>query len=67
MIVHPTWAWIERRSKKRARRHFPLPLSHRAPLTPEGWFGERASREAGAFTRRNPLCVRDRGLSLVDR
>jgi para-nitrobenzyl esterase len=47
-IVHKTWAWLEAQ-----KRHGRAPVYRfqfdRAPLTPQGWFGERDSRTAGAF------------------
>ena len=48
MIIHPTWAWIEAQKQSGRADIFRFRFD-RAPLTPEGWFGERASREAGAF------------------
>ena len=48
VIVHPTWAWIEAQKQNGRADIFRFRFD-RAPLTPEGWFGERASREAGAF------------------
>jgi para-nitrobenzyl esterase len=47
-IIHPTWAWIEAQKQSGRADIFRFRFD-RAPLTPEGWFGERASREAGAF------------------
>ena len=48
VIVYKAWAWIE--AQKRTGR---APLYRfqfdRCPLTPQGWFGERDSRSAGAF------------------
>ncbi len=47
-IIHSTWSWIEAQ-----KRHGGAPIFRfrfdRCPLTPEGWFGERSSRHAGAF------------------
>ncbi len=47
-IVHKTWGWLEaqRRSGKAPVWRFQF---ERCPLTPEGWFGERDSKTAGAF------------------
>jgi para-nitrobenzyl esterase len=57
-IAHPTWAFIAAQKQYgRAdifRFHF-----DRAPLTPEGWFGIRPSREAGAFHAGELLYVFD--------
>jgi para-nitrobenzyl esterase len=56
-IIHPTWAWIEAQKQSGAdifRFRF-----DRAPLTPQGWFGERDSREAGAFHAGELLYVFD--------
>ena len=47
-IIHPTWAWIEAQKRSGRADIFRFRFD-RAPLTPEGWFGERASGEAGAF------------------
>jgi para-nitrobenzyl esterase len=48
MIIHPTWAWIEAQKQSGGAGIFRFRFDH-APLTPGGWFGERASRDAGAF------------------
>jgi len=48
MIIHPTWAWIEAQ-KATGRADIFRFRFERAPLTPDGWFGERSSAEAGAF------------------
>jgi para-nitrobenzyl esterase len=47
-IIHSTWSWLE---AQRQTGHASLYRFRfeRAPLTPEGWFGERPSAEAGAF------------------
>ncbi len=47
-IVHKTWGWIE---AQKATGKAPLYRFQfdRCPLTPQGWFGERDSRTAGAF------------------
>jgi para-nitrobenzyl esterase len=47
-IIHPTWAWIEAQKQVGRADIFRFRFD-RAPMTPEGWFGERASRDAGAF------------------
>ena len=47
-IIHPTWAWIEAQKQTGHADIFRFRFD-RAPLTPEGWFGERSSRDAGAF------------------
>jgi para-nitrobenzyl esterase len=47
-IIHPTWAWIEAQKQNGGADIFRFRFDH-APLTPKGWFGERASRDAGAF------------------
>jgi para-nitrobenzyl esterase len=47
-IVHPTWAWIEAQKQSGRADIFRFRFD-RAPLTPQGWFGERDSRKAGAF------------------
>jgi para-nitrobenzyl esterase len=58
VIIHPTWAWIE--AQKQTGRadifHFRF---DRCPLTPQGWFGERSSRDAGAFHAGEILYVFD--------
>jgi len=48
VIIHPTWAWIEAQKQTGHADIFRFRFD-RAPLTPEGWFGERSSRDAGAF------------------
>ena len=47
-IIHPTWAWIEAQKRSGRADIFRFRFD-RAPLTPQGWFGERASHDAGAF------------------
>jgi para-nitrobenzyl esterase len=47
-IIHPTWAWIEAQKQVGRADIFRFRFD-RAPVTPEGWFGKRASRDAGAF------------------
>ena len=47
-IIHPTWAWIEAQKQSGRADIFRFRFD-RAPLTPQGWFGERDSRDAGAF------------------
>ncbi len=48
VIIHPTWAWIEAQKKGGRADIFRFRFD-RAPLTPQGWFGARSSRDAGAF------------------
>ena len=47
-IIHPTWAWIEAQKRSGRADVFRFRFD-RAPLTAQGWFGDRLSREAGAF------------------
>ena len=47
-IIHSTWAWIEAQRKTGRSPVFRFRFD-RAPLTPEGWFGARPSKAAGAF------------------
>jgi para-nitrobenzyl esterase len=47
-IAHSTWAFIEAQ-KQYGRADIFRFRFERAPLTPEGWFGDRPSRAAGAF------------------
>jgi para-nitrobenzyl esterase len=47
-IIHPTWAWIEAQKESGRAEIFRFRFD-RAPLTPQGTFGERDSRDAGAF------------------
>jgi para-nitrobenzyl esterase len=48
IIIHPTWAWIEAQKQSGRADIFRFRFD-RAPLTPQGWFGERDSKTAGAF------------------
>jgi para-nitrobenzyl esterase len=48
MIIYPTWAWIEAQKTSGRADIFRFRFD-RAPLTPQGWFGDRSSRDAGAF------------------
>ncbi len=57
-IIHPTWAWIEAQKQSGRAGIFRFRFD-RAPLTPEGWFGERPSRDAGAFHAGEILYVFD--------
>ena len=57
-IIHPTWAWIEAQKQSGRADIFRFRFD-RAPLTPQGWFGERDSREAGAFHAGELLYVFD--------
>jgi para-nitrobenzyl esterase len=47
-IIHPTWAWIEAHNSTGRAEIFRFRFE-RAPLTPDGWFGDAPSRAAGAF------------------
>ena len=47
-IIHPTWAWIEAQKRSGHADIFRFRFDQ-APVTPPGWFGERLSRDAGAF------------------
>ncbi len=47
-IVHGAWAWIAAQMATGRSEIFQFQFD-RAPLTPQGWFGQRDSREAGAF------------------
>ena len=47
-IIHPTWAWIEAQKASGQSDIFRFRFD-RAPLMPQGAFGERDSRDAGAF------------------
>jgi len=47
-IAHSTWAFIEAQKAHGTQDIFRFRFE-RAPLTPEGWFGDRPSRAAGAF------------------
>jgi para-nitrobenzyl esterase len=57
-IIHPTWAWIEAQKQNGRAPLFRFRFDH-APLPPQGWFGERDSREAGAFHAGEILYVFD--------
>jgi para-nitrobenzyl esterase len=48
VIIHSTWAWIEAQKQTGRADIFRFRFD-RAPLTPQGWFGDRDSRDAGAF------------------
>ena len=58
VIIHPTWAWIEAQKQSGRAEIFRFRFD-RAPLTPQGWFGERDSRDAGAFHAGELLYVFD--------
>jgi para-nitrobenzyl esterase len=58
VIIHPTWAWIEAQKQSGHAEIFRFRFD-RAPLTPQGWFGERDSRDAGAFHAGELLYVFD--------
>ena len=47
-IIHSTWAWLEAQRQTGRSPIFRFRFD-RAPLTPEGWFGDRPSKDAGAF------------------
>jgi para-nitrobenzyl esterase len=57
-IIHPTWAWIEAQKQSGRAAIFRFRFD-RAPLTPQGWFGERDSLGAGAFHAGELLYVFD--------
>jgi para-nitrobenzyl esterase len=57
-IIHSTWAWIETQKAHGRAEIFRFRFD-RAPLTPQGWFGERLSRDAGAFHAGEILYVFD--------
>jgi para-nitrobenzyl esterase len=48
MIGYSTWSWLEAACAFSRAKTFRF-IFDRAPLTPQGWFGERSSIEAGAF------------------
>jgi para-nitrobenzyl esterase len=58
VIIHSTWAWIEAQKQTGRAEIFRFRFD-RAPLTPQGWFGERDSRDAGAFHAGELLYVFD--------
>ena len=58
VIIHPTWAWIEAQKRTGRADIFRFRFD-RCPLTPEGWFGDRSSRDAGAFHAGEILYVLD--------
>ena len=58
IIIHPTWAWIEAQKRTGRADIFRFRFD-RAPLTPQGWFGERDSLDAGAFHAGELLYVFD--------
>ncbi len=58
VIIHPTRAWIEAQKQSGCADIFRFRFD-RAPLTPHGWFGERDSRDAGAFHAGELLYVFD--------
>jgi para-nitrobenzyl esterase len=57
-IGHSTWAWIEAQRTHGSADIFRFRFD-RAPLTPEGWFGDTPSRDAGAFHASELLYVFD--------
>jgi para-nitrobenzyl esterase len=58
IIIHSTWAWIEAQKATGKADIFRFRFD-RAPLTPDGWFGARESRDAGAFHAGEILYVFD--------
>jgi para-nitrobenzyl esterase len=58
VIIHSTWAWIEAQKQTGRAEIFRFRFD-RAPLTPQGWFGERDSPSAGAFHAGELLYVFD--------
>jgi para-nitrobenzyl esterase len=58
VIIHPTWSWIEAQKRNGRADIFRFRFD-RAPLTPQGWFGKRSSRDAGAFHAGELLYVFD--------
>jgi len=57
-IIHGSWAWIEAQKATGRAEIFRFRFE-RAPLTPEGWFGNRPSADAGAFHAGEILYVFD--------
>ena len=57
-IIHSTWSWIDAQKRYGRAPIFRFRFN-RCPLTPEGWFGERSSRDAGAFHAGEILYVFD--------
>jgi para-nitrobenzyl esterase len=57
-IIHSTWAWIEAQRANGRAEIFRFRFD-RAPLTPQGWFGDASSRDAGAFHAGEILYVFD--------
>jgi len=47
-IIHATWAWLEAQRKTGRSAVFRFRFE-RTPLTPEGWFEDKSSKDAGAF------------------
>ena len=47
-IIYATWAWIEAQKAHGTADIYRFRFE-RAPLTAEGWFGDKPSRDAGAF------------------
>ena len=57
-IIHSTWAWIEAQKTAGGAELFRFRFD-RAPLTPQGWFGERDSRFGRRLSRRrDPVRLR---------
>jgi para-nitrobenzyl esterase len=57
-IIHSTWAWIEAQKAMGRAEVFRFRFD-KAPLTPQGWFGKRDSKSAGAFHAGEILYVFD--------
>ncbi len=57
-MTHATWNWIEVQKAHGRSEIFRFRFD-RVPLTPPGWFGERDSRDAGAFHAGEILYVFD--------
>ncbi len=57
-IIHSTWEWIEAQKAHGRSEIFRFRFD-RAPLTPQGWFGQSDPREAGAFHAGEILYVFD--------
>jgi len=47
-IIHPTWSWIEAQKAHGTKEIFRFRFD-RCPMTPQGWFGDSDSADAGAF------------------
>jgi para-nitrobenzyl esterase len=58
VIGHGAWAWIEAQKRSGRAEIFRFRFE-RAPLTPQGWFGDSPSADAGAFHAGELLYVFD--------